>query len=300
MAGTNNPLGKKSWFTQFTGYENNKGAIDMYDSLIAQHFAIFGLPLDYVSAEVDENKDRIFGEDTTKKYIQKHKLTSILKEGQIEETLLFNGYGQLNTVEFSMYIHINTWKLVVGADNDPKPGDHFFFPHGNSNLGFEVMHVGFSTIGLENNILGQRTTYEIVARERYVSDADEGIGEQYGLIQTVFIPESWVGDTITIVDETNTLQQIVVTEDMVGTGVTIMVNDAPDDAILPDGRIADKYIVEGANPRTNKGDDEYIEEFADGEEGADPVDDYDDNGLLYDVLKTGNVVPRDRSLWAEW
>lgn len=300
MAGTSNPLGKKGFFPQFTGYQNNQQTMEMYDNLVCQQFQIFGIPCDYVSAEVNENKDRIFGEDTTKKYIQKHKLTAILKEGQVEETLLFNSFGQLNTVEFSMYLHINTFKQILGPNQDPKPGDHFFFPHGNSNLGFEVMHVGFSTLGLEGNFLGFRSVYEIVARERYVSEADYGVGEQYGLIQTIMIPAEWVGDMITIVNEDQTLELITVTEEMVGMDATIMVNDAPDDAILPDGRIADKYKVPGANKRSNLGDNEFVRLVAEGVPGAPEEGPLNEDGTSNDVRLSGNVVPRDRSYWGDW
>ena len=300
MAGSNNPLGKKGYFPQFTGYANNQQTIEMYDRMMQQQFEIFGIPCDYVSSVVDENKDRIFGEDTTKKYIQKHKLTAILKEGQVEETLLFNAFGQLNTVEFSMYLHIGTFKNILGSGLDPKPGDHFFFPHGNSNLGFEVMHVGFSTLGLEGNILGHRTLYEIVARERYVSEADEGLGEQYGVIQTVIIPQDWVGDMISIVNDDDSIELITVTASDVGTEVTIMVNDAPDDAILPDGRIADKYTVPGKNRRANKGDNAFIRKVTDGDPDATDTEPINEDGTLNDVRLSGNVVPRDRSYWGEW
>ena len=304
MAGSSNPLGKKGYFPQFTGYNNNQHTIEMYDKLIMQQFEIFGIPCDYVSAEVDENKDRIFGEDTTKKYIQKHKLTAILKEGQVEETLLFNSFGQLNTVEFSMYLHIGTFSKILGNEEAPKPGDHFFFPHGNSNLGFEVMHVGFSTLGLEGNFLGHRTLYEIVARERYVSEADEGLGEQYGVIQDIIIPADWVGDMITIVNDQGALELVTVTEDMVGTEVTIMVNDAPDDAILPDGRIADKYLVKGNEKRANKGDNKFVTQVAEGwnegEECPENEGPINEDGSLNDVRCSGNVLQRDRSYWGEW
>lgn len=300
MAGSNNPLGKKGYFPQFTGYQNNRQTIEMYDRLITQDFEIRGIPCDYVSSIVDENKDRIFGEDTTKKYIVKHKLTSILKEGQVEETLLFNGFGQLNTVEFSMYLHIGTFKNVLGVNQDPKPGDHFFFPHGNSNLGFEVMHVGFSTLGLEGNILGHRTLYEIVARERYVSEADEGVGEQYGVIQHVIIPESWIGDTISLINDNNAIETYVVNESMVGLDIRILVNNAPDDAILRDGRIADKYLVKGKNSRANKGDNTFVREATEGIPGSEEEGAFNEDGTLNDVRQSGNVVSRDRSYWGDW
>lgn len=300
MAGSSNPLASKGFFPQFTGYSNNHATIEMYDKLMAQQFQIFGIPIDYVSSVVDPNKDRIFGEDTTKKYIQKHKLTCLLKEGQIEETLLFNGFGQVNTVEFSMYLHIGTFKKILGNKYDPKPSDQFFFPNGLSNLGFEVMHVGFSTLGLEGNILGQRTLYEIVVRERYVSEADEGLGEQYGVIQTVVIPSDWVGDLVTVVNN-NALELITVTTDMVGKAYTIMVNDAPDDAILPDGRVASKYQIRGDNKRANQGDNKFIRGVTEGQPGALPdTGVFNEDGSLNDVRRSANVVQKDRSYWGEW
>lgn len=297
MAGVDNPLGKKEWFPQHMGYGANGPAIEMYDDLIAQMFQIYGIPCDYVYADVDPDKDRIFGEDTTKSYIQKHKLTAILKEGQVEETLLFNSFGNLNTVEFSMYLHINTFKRVLGQDKDPKPGDHFFFPYGNSLLGFEVRHVGFSTLGTEGNVLGYRTLYEIVARERDVSEADQGVGETYGVIQRVVVPSSWLGDNINIMID-GIYTDVIVTSDLVGQEVTMLVNDAPADAILPDGRIADKYQVRGRTANSHLGDNAFNRSVVNEEDGI--LEDGAEDGESNDVFNDGNVVQRDRSYWGNW
>jgi len=58
--------------------------------------------------------------------------------------------------------------------------------------------------------------------------------------------------------------------------------------------------VPGKNPRTNKGDNAFISDVADGKEDCETEDDYDENGLPLDVRCSGNVVPRDRSYWGEW
>lgn len=305
MVGSDNPLGKKKWFTPFTGDLSQRNTLNMYDSLIAQQFQIFGIPIEIVSSDVNENKDRIFGEDTTKKYIQKHKMTCLLKEGSVEETLQFNSFGQLNIVEFSLYLHIDTFKNLLGKDVDPKPSDLVFLsvpdgPDGagyNSNLGFEVMHVGFSTLGLEGNILGRRTLYELVVREREVSEATVGQGEQYGIIQTIRIPQEWVGDLISIVEDFK-IKEITVTSEIVGQELDMVIEGAPLDGILPSGEIASKYRVRGHEKRSQTGDNEFIRNVTDEIDGVveDPIQD----GKIIDVRKDGNVVPRSRQYWGNW
>jgi hypothetical protein len=296
MAGTDSPLDKKDYFPQFTGYFNQSNTIEMYDNLISQQFQIAGLPVDYIPCLVDPNKDRIFGEDTLKKYLQKYKLTTILRDGQVQETLLYNSFGSINISEFSMYLHIGTFKAVVGKDRDPKPQDMFFFAYNNSLLGFEVMHVGYSTLGTEGNVLGARTCYELVCREREVSEADEGIGETYGATYRIAITSDLVGVMLYTVTDKYVVQAFVPRPADVGSVVTILSASAPADVLVPDGtgRIKEKYQVKGKDINAQKGDNAAISDICDEKDGIKETD------PLIDVRPDGNVVPRDRSYWGGW
>lgn len=295
MAGSDNPLGKKQYFPQFTGYFNQSNTIEMYDNLISQMFEIRGIPVEYVPCIVDADKDRIFGEDTTKKYLQKHKLTTILKDGQVQETLLFNNFGSLNISEFSMFVHIGTFKKVVGQDRDPKPQDIFFFSYNNSLLGFEVMHVGYSTLGTEGNVLGQRTCYELVCREAEISEADIGIGETYGATYRILLDEDLVGVLIYIVNN-NVVQAYVPTTADIGKTVTLLSATAPSDVLVGDGssRIKEKYQVKGKEIGAQKGDNEAISDITDEKDGIKETD------PLIDVRPDGNTVNRSRDYWGGW
>jgi hypothetical protein len=195
--------------------------------MVAEYFGIYGLKTDYYHQTVDVNKDAIFGEDDAKKFVRKYEFTSIIKNfGAVEETLLFTKFGQMNSIDFSIYIHVDTFKRMVGKDKDPLPGDLFTYPY-NTKLKYEVQHVMFTSLGMEGNIFGHRSCYELVCKEAQMSPVQEGLGEQYG-----------------VVDAQGNL-----------------VSDAPTDAILDDGsgRIADKYQVPTADPNGNKGDNQNVE-----------------------------------------
>lgn len=230
MSGIQHPLEYKEFFPQHTGELNQGSEIEYLDNMIAEYFGIYGVPIDYFHQITNPNKDRIFGEDDTKKYQQKYQLTAILKDGSVEESLLFNGYGQLNTVDFSMYIHIDTFKRLLGKDHDPLPGDIFMFPN-NSKLKFEITNVVFTTLGTQGNVFGRRTCYDLTCKEAELSPATQGRGEQYGV--------------------TDAEGQLV--------------PNAPTDAILGDGtnRVADKYQVPKPTTNAQKGDNEQIQKEAD-------------------------------------
>lgn len=289
MSGLDHPLGYKKYFPNHTDRIGMEQEIEMYDTIAAEIFGIQGVPIDYYPADVNTESDPIFGEDANKKYARKHQLTAILKDGVVEETLLFNGFGLTNVVEFGMYIHINTFKGLFGQDRDPKPSDQFTFPT-NTNLRFQVAHVGFTTLGLEGNVFGHRTSYELVCKEAEISAADEGLGEQYGVIQPYVVKQDKVGCTIQVVDGNYQLEDLSVQQCNVGETVWVLVDEVPCDAILPDGRIADKYKVPKADLDSHKGDNEGIQEAADGQDNPD-----------YNVDNRGQIiVPRDRDYWGDW
>jgi hypothetical protein len=225
MAGLQQPLSYKQYFPQFTGEENQNSEIEMYDNMLAEVFGIYGTPIDYFHQITDIDKDRIFGEDDTKKYQTKYQFTILLKDGSIQEALAYNTFAQTNLVEFSMYIHVDTFKRLLGPNKDPLPQDLFMFPN-LSKLKFEVTNVVFTTLGMEGNIFGRRSCYELTCKEATLSPSTEGRGEQYGVTDA----------------EGN------------------LIPNAPSDSILDDGsnRIADKYqvpkstIVDGDNAQIQK------------------------------------------------
>jgi len=206
MAGLNNPLDKKKYFTQFMGPWAQYNEIEMYDNAMAEIFAISGIQINFFPVDVNYNKDRIFGEDTNKRYTYKRELTCIVKDGAFEENQVYNGFGDLTQVEFQIYIHLPTFRKMVARD--PLPSDNFYLPN-VSNIGYEIIHVDWTSLGLEGNIFGQKNCYLLTCKNREVS------GEQYGLL-----------------DKNGNL-----------------IPGAPADAYVNDGsgRIADKYNVPQPN-----------------------------------------------------
>lgn len=231
MSGEAFPLSYKKYFPQHMGHLAQGSEVNYFDDLVCEYISIYGLATDYFHQTTDVSKNVTFGEDDQKKYVRKYQLTAIIKNfGAVEETLLFSKFGQLNTIDFSMFLHVDTFKRAVGKNKDPLPGDIFTFPH-NTKLKYEVQHVMFTSLGMEGNIFGHRSCYELVCKEAQLSPTQEGLGEQYG-----------------VVDAQGNL-----------------VSDAPADALVSDGsgRIADKYQVPTANPAASKGDNAQVKIEAD-------------------------------------
>jgi hypothetical protein len=222
MSGLQHPLEYKQYFPQHTGWVEQGSEINYFDDMVAEYMGIYGIPVDYFHQTTNVNNDAIFGEDDQKKYVRKYQLTCIIKNnGLVTEGLLFNSFAQLNNIDFAIYLHVDTFRRQVGPKTDPLPGDIFTFPY-NTRLKFNVQNVLYTTLGMEGNIFGHRSCYELTCKEAEMSPVQEGLGEQYG-----------------VVDAQGNL-----------------VPNAPSDAILNDGsgRIADKYNVPTANPNASKGD----------------------------------------------
>jgi len=180
MAGINQPRKKKQWFRQYSGPWEQRNEIEMYDNAIAEYMAIYGLPIDYFPVEANPNRDRIFGEDAAKRYLRKHELTALVKDGGFEENLIYGGFGELNQVEFQIYIHIPTFRKMI--NRDPLPSDQFYLPH-SSTIAYEVIHVDWMTLGLEGNVFGYKSVYLLTCKHREVShDALNNVGSQFGVV----------------------------------------------------------------------------------------------------------------------
>lgn len=182
MPGSDNPLGKKKYWNQFNGPLETNNEKMFFDAQASEYFEIYGIPVYYYPTIVNENKDRIFGEDTSKKYLRKHHLTGIIVGGQLEENLYYNGFGQINQVDFQIYFHRHTFLKHIGRV--PLPSDHFFLPN-SSSLVYEVNHVDWTTLGQEGNFFGHQSGLLLTCKERIVS------GEQYGILdgQGNLLPE---------------------------------------------------------------------------------------------------------------
>jgi hypothetical protein len=257
MVGFNNPLSKKKYFKQFTGPWNQYNEVQMYDNAMAEYFAIAGIPIDFFPVDVNHNRDRIFGEDVNKRYIYKRQLTCIVKDGAFEENLVYNGFGEITQVEFQIYLHLPTFRKLVSRD--PLPGDNFYLPQ-VSNLGYEVIHVDWMTLGLEGNIFGQKNVYILTCKNREFSH------EQYGVL-----------------DHNGNL-----------------IPGAPADAYVDDGsgRIKDKYTV--PRPKTLAGGDgpNDFEQFADNKAIRDITEGTKDP--ITGLRSGGIIIQRDRAYWGEW
>jgi hypothetical protein len=63
--------------------------------------------------------------------------------------------------------------------------------------------------------------------------------------------------------------------------------------MTPDGRIKDKYLVKGKNPKSQKGDNEFVSNFTETKSNTlqDP---------RKDIRPDGNTVPFTKDLWGGW
>ena len=262
MAGLNDPWEYKDFWHQYDGQYDNEEEIQFWDDQAAEYFAIYGMKVKYYPIEVDlDEADIIFGEQTTRSYGTVKHITGILEGLQMEENLFYNTFGQLNQVEFNMFVHRPTFFQVIGRK--PQPGDQFTFVDDITTMVFEVNHLNESTIGTEGNFFGHRSSYILTAREREISQSVAGGGENYG-------PTDLQGN---------------------------LLPDAPEDALVGDGsgRIREKYAVPGMQniEGSIRGDNDAIQEIADGvdEDGEDTMP-----GGQGIISRSGE----DKPDWGDW
>jgi hypothetical protein len=231
------PLDKTKYFPQGMGPQYQGNTISTFDKMQAEMINIYGVPMDYYPVEVDINKDIAFGEDTTKRYMRVHKIKGRIDNDGFDENLLYTGFGELNNIEFRIYLHLPTFLKMVGRE--PIAGDQFYLPF-NSTFVYEVSHAVHAALGREGNIFGFKSLFVINARERAVTIHSAGYGERYG-----------------VVDSQGNLRP-----------------DAPADALVNDGsgRVASKYDVQQpkASPLTMH-DNEGIKKVIDGTDQGDGV-----------------------------
>jgi hypothetical protein len=211
------PLSYTKYFPQGTGPQNQGNEIATLDSMQAEMINVYGIPMDYYPVEVNIKKDIAFGEDTTKRYMRKHVIKGKIDNEGFDENLLYTGFGELNNIEFRIFLHLPSFLAAVGRE--PIAGDQFYLPF-NSTFVYEVSHAVHAALGREGNIFGFKSLFVINARERNVTIHSAGYGERFG-----------------VVDSQGNLRP-----------------DAPADALVNDGsgRVAAKYDVQQpkASPNT--------------------------------------------------
>jgi hypothetical protein len=203
------PLAYKKFFPQGTGPLHQNNEITTLDRMQAEQINIYGIPMDYYPVVVDTKKDVAFGEDTTKLYLRKYAVMGKVDNDGFDENLLYTGFGELNNIEFRMFIHLPTFLSQVGRE--PIAGDQFYLPF-NSTFVYEVSHAVHAAFGRDGNIFGFKSLFVLNCRERAVTIHSAGYGERFGVL-----------------DSQGNVRP-----------------DAPPDALVNDGsgRVAEKYNVQ--------------------------------------------------------
>lgn len=227
-------LDQKKFWDQYKGSLNNEAEINFYEEIATEIFSIYGVPCEYypVEVDIDDPQKRIFGEDPTKKFTKKYLLTAVIDGDSVQENFVFNNFGMLNKIEFTIHLHQKTFYELIGRK--PIISDQFSFPSHISNKVFEVTHITESTLGQKGNYFGYRTVFTLQCREREISAPEIGDGERYGHIDS----------------EGNILP------------------NAPSDLLNSSGEIREKYRIPGLSKKDRnlsyKRDNEKIQEVADG------------------------------------
>jgi hypothetical protein len=174
-------LDKTQYFPQGMGPQRQGNTINTFDKMQGEMIKIYGVPMDYYPVEVDINKDIAFGEDTNKRYMRCHKMKGKIDNDGFDENLLYSGFGELNSIEFRIFLHLPSFLSMVGRE--PLAGDQFYLPF-NSTFVYEVSHAVHAALGRDGNIFGFKSLFVINCRERSVSIHSAGYGERFGVIDS--------------------------------------------------------------------------------------------------------------------
>ncbi|MCS7316914.1 MAG: hypothetical protein NZZ41_01140 [Candidatus Dojkabacteria bacterium] len=228
------PFQQKQFWDQYKGAIYNASEIEFYEDITSEIFGIYGIPCEWYPVEIDveDPQKRIFGEDPTKKFIKKYLVTALIEGDSVQENVIFNNFGMLHKIEFTIHLHIKTFVETVGRK--PIIGDQFSFMNNLSQHVFEATHVTESSLGVKGNYFGHRTVYTVNCREREISAPEIGDGERYGHVDS----------------EGNVLP------------------NSPPDLLTPGGEIREKYKIPGLTKKKRKysyaSDNKEIQEVADG------------------------------------
>lgn len=331
------PLRYKNYFGQYNGDFENRREITTYDNMMAEYAGIKGIPLEYYPINVDDYEkkiDIVYGETSTPKWDKKHILVGIIEDFS-EEMQAFSKFNIENIDEITLYIHRTTFDEIVGIRSNKTPkktrdrrgawgpiaSDLVMTPH--NGLVYEVLNGGLHFLAGEQQHFGHKFWYKLTCKVRQTSDAPMGEGEQYGAVPDPILGDEWKGNPQFILPSPSF-------ENLVGTGTNASgtpptssmppedpscvggdystigtasgpLTGTPSDLLLPDGRISDKYKVQGAKDGSNFNEAKDVENIANEvidpqtdqptEEGSPEHDKYGPNG---------RVIINTRELFGDW
>lgn len=202
------PMSYKKYWNQFSGSQDNLKEIATYDSMMAEYYAIKGIPVEYFTINVDEYKegmDQVYGENSRPKWDKKIPMLAIL-EDFTPETQQWSGIGLENVDEAVFFIHKTTFDKIVGIRSQlqqnksplrrgaygPIAKDQIRTLH--NGLIYEVVTGGAHFLPGDAQHFGQKFWYKLTCKVRQVSDAVLGEGEQYGAIPDETLDAKWKGN----------------------------------------------------------------------------------------------------------
>lgn len=276
------PLRYKQFFKQFNGDFDNRQEIATYDEMMKEFAGIRGIPIEFYPINVDDFADGIdvvYGENSTPKWDRKIVMTAILEEFS-PEIQAFAKFGIENTDEITLFIHRTTFDELVGIRSEKAPkkttdrrgawgpvaNDQLRTPY--NGLVYEVLNGGLHFLSGTEQHFGHKFWYKVTCKVRQTSDAPLGQGEQYGALPDGTLDPKWKGNPQFILPSPSLAELIGTgTGSQVGTpSASASTEDphcvggdyqttgtapgsptgVPEDLILPNGQVADKYQVAGA------------------------------------------------------
>lgn len=202
MASSIDPFKYDKYFGQFGGSYNNGREIDYFDKQQAEYAAIYGIPINYYTINVDDYKegmDIIYGENSTPVWDRKFQMKALLDEYS-QEMVQWQGAGQIGTDEITLFIHKSTYDQLVGQRSALTPGgperrggygpitrDMIMTTH--NNIVYEVITGGVHFMDSSAQLFGHKFWYKCTLKQREVSPAQIGAGEQYGALPDLTIEE---------------------------------------------------------------------------------------------------------------
>lgn len=103
----------------------------LFDSIISEQIEIYGLDIQYQVVNYDENKDKLYNEDTLPNITSVHDMkayTTVI----VNELFNFNKFGSFQSPDVvELFISQTKFKEIVGEDEEPHEGDLVFIKYTN-------------------------------------------------------------------------------------------------------------------------------------------------------------------------